>query len=246
MDVMQRRSPHGYPRRAYRRAFWPWLVANRSVLLVMLLGYAGLMTLLAFTSSGYFRGLTHGLLSATFVGMLMIGFVTSTGMIGHVVGAWGEDNTRDILKWARKRRLVHGWIDSVEVQGGDIDHLVATRTGWIAIDSKWHSRSFDAELIAQDAERAKRAARRASLVLRSLRQNAEVRALAVCWGGSRHEIPGGIATAHDVEFVDGTHLKRWLRHLPDGSLDRRTAQATLKELRRFRNRVRPENGQIPS
>lgn len=243
---MLRRSRHGYPRRAYRQAFWPWLVTNRAVLLVMLLGYSGLMALMAFTSGGYFRGLAHGFLTATFGGMLLTAFVTTTGTIGQVVGAWGEDNTRDILKWARNRRLVHGWIDNVEVQGGDIDHLVATRTGWIAIDSKWHSRSFDAELIAQDAERAKRAARRASLVLRSLRHNTEVRALAVCWGGSRHEIPDGIAIAHDVEFVDGTHLKRWLRELPDGTLDRQTARATLKELRQFRNRVRPENGQLPS
>ncbi len=54
-------------------------------------------------------------------------------------GAYGEYNTRDALRAAHRRHHIWGWIDNLEVQGGDIDHLVLAPSGIYAIDTKWHT-----------------------------------------------------------------------------------------------------------
>lgn len=236
---MSRQSRHGYPRRSYRSALRHFVRRNWRPFTVLGLSYLGVLALLSFIMRGFFLGFVTGGLLTAFVGMVLIFGVVTTGTLSQVVGSWGEDNTRDLLIRAKRRGLIFGWVDNVEVEGGDVDHLVAAPAGWFAIDSKWHSRSFDSRLVAQDAERAKRSARRASLILLSLKHRADVTPVAVCWGGTRDEIPGGHTVAHDVHFLAGTQLKRWLRELPEGQLDRATAMPVLEELRRFRARVQP-------
>ncbi|WP_166389739.1 nuclease-related domain-containing protein [Nocardioides ochotonae] len=76
--------------------------------------------------------------------------------IWHVRGAWGEDNTRDELQRAKRKRLVWAWVDSVTLQAGDIDHLVVTRNGGlVAIDSKWRSKINDAADMARAAQKVR-------------------------------------------------------------------------------------------
>jgi hypothetical protein len=236
-----RRRRHGYSRRAYRRDLRGFLSKNRWKLLLVFVGYAALMAAMAQWMHGYLLGLMHGVLITSVIGMVLLVHLAVSGTMNQLSGAWGEDNTRDTLRWATRRRLILGWVDNLEVDGGDVDHLVATSGGWIAMDSKWHSRSLDGRVVAQDADRATRAARRASLVLRSLRQPATVRPVVVYWGGTRDDIPNLHRTAHGVEFVSGSYLKHWLRDLPAGQVDRRDARSLLRELRDFKTRVRPPN-----
>ncbi len=70
------------------------------------------------------------------VGLL---FLLHTGASRQLSGAYGEDNTRDALRAAHRRHHIWGWIDNLEVQGGDIDHLVLAPSGIYAIDTKWHT-----------------------------------------------------------------------------------------------------------
>lgn len=236
---MRGRNRHGYARRAYRRTLRRFLVRNRYGLLTLTAGYALIMVVLGLVQDAYVLGLAQGAFTVAFVAMVLIGFMAATGSMWQMTGAWGEDNTRDVLRWAKRRGLVFGWVDNVEVEGGDVDHLVATSSGWIALDSKWHSVTLDGRVVARDAERTIKAARRAALILRSLNHPAPVRPVAILWGGSRDEIPDKHRVAHDVEFVSGSYFKQWLRELPSGGSDKAAAEAVLRELRAFRDTVRP-------
>lgn len=208
--------------------------------------YAALMAAMALFMHGYLLGLLQGVLATSALGIVLLAHLAVSGTMNQLSGAWGEDNTRDILGWAKRRRLIYGWIDNLEVQGGDVDHLVATSGGWIAIDSKWHSRTLDGDLVANDAARAASAARRASLVLLSLRHPTSVHPVVVYWGGTRDDIPDRHRMAHTVEFVSGSYLKRWLRDLPAGSVDRRDAKVILRELHTFKAEVRPPDRSLMS
>lgn len=237
-DVLKRSRP-GHPRRKYRARFKPFLIANRRGLAGLLVGYLLGIVIFNLTMDGYLQGFMHGFWTTALLALVLLGFLTATGSMNQVTGSWGEDNTRDILKWAMRRRLIYGWVDNVEVQGGDVDHLVATSNGWIAIDSKWHSSGLDATVIERDATRALQAARRARLVLRSLKSADDVRPVAVVWGGNQSDIPEGTQTAHGVDFISGSHLKRWLRNQPRGGGDAQLARTQLRQLAQFRQRVRP-------
>lgn len=235
---MVRRRRQTYARRRYRRDLKRYLVKNRRPLCGLTVGYAIVMAVLSVVLDGYLLGIFHGAATVLFLAMVFVAQITATGSIRHLTGAWGEDNTKDLLRWARHRRLIHGWVDSLEIQGGDVDHLVATPSGWIAIDSKWHSQSLDWSVVARDVSRSTKAARRASLILRSLHQPADVRPAVVLWGGSRDELSDLDRVVDGVEIVSGSDLKDWFRKLPTGGMDRRAAKTALHDLRTFKARVR--------
>jgi hypothetical protein len=241
---MLRHRRHAYPRRAYRKDLKRFLIKNRRRLSVVAAGYAILMAAMALLADGYFLGLVHGAFTALALAMVGLVHLAATGSLAQLAGAWGEDNTRDLLRWAKRRRLIYGWVDSLEIQGGDVDHLVAAPSGWIAIDSKWHSQSLDRSVVVRDAERATRAARRASLILRSLTRRADARPVVFVWGGTRDELSDLDRMVAGVEFVSGSDLKEWFRRLPTGGTDRRSAIAALRDLRSFRSRVRVSDAPI--
>jgi len=164
--------------------------------------------------------------------------------IGHLRGAWGEENTRDVLKSARRRRLVWGWVDSINLRYGDIDHLVVTRRGGlVAIDSKWRN-TFDVtdrENMARSAEKARmRAAGVVDTVLRggpagsrASGPSVRTRPVVVIWGALRNEIPES-AQAHGVDFVAGNKLNRWLKALDGDAIDKDAAGELLSRIGAFK------------
>jgi hypothetical protein len=90
----------------------------------------------------YLLGLAQAGLAAAGLHLLNSAFLAHDPQaMSYVRGAWGEDNTRTDLARARRKRLCGGWVNSIELQIGDIDHLVVTRLGGVvAIDSKWRTR----------------------------------------------------------------------------------------------------------
>jgi hypothetical protein len=101
---------------------------------------AALGALIRLVLDGYALGFMDGVLATALVALVLTAFHASTGSIWQLAGAWGEENTRDVLRAAKRRRHIWGWIDSVAIADGDIDHLVVTRDGrLVAIDSKWHA-----------------------------------------------------------------------------------------------------------
>jgi hypothetical protein len=189
---------------------------------------------------GYALGAIHGFLVAAFAGLTYLMFA-ATGHSSRLYGQWGEQNTRDCLKSARRRRHIYGFVDNLEVRGGDVDHLVLAPSGVLALDSKWHGQAITAETLARDRDRALASARRARSILRSEGLVVDVAPVVVIWGGQQGHLPNGVIERDGLQFVSGNHLSKWLRslHGDETRLKRKEAAALGERLAEFRRRVRP-------
>lgn len=240
----RRVTPFG--RSLYRRSLWRFVKHNWW----LLLGLAGLFVLTgalqAMVADGYWLGFVHGSMVIGGIAVVLAAFWAHTGAVWQLVGAWGEDNTRDELKRAVRRHHIWGSVDGIALAGGDIDHLVAGPSGWFALDSKWHVKPMMPGMIAQDARRAARTAGKARSVLRSLRAPAPVRPVVVVWGGAERSVPPGGASMYGVDFVAGSDLTDWLGNQPsEGVMDAEQSRALLRQLQTFRSQVRPRSRPTP-
>ena len=246
---------HPYPRRELRILFRRWVWRHRLRLGLVTLG---VLLLIAFETwmfsiSGgdaalrwYLMGCLHIAIVAAYLGTIAVTFlVHERGAILQLRGAWGEDFTQDELNRARRKKLIWGWVDSVTLQTGDIDHLVVTRSGGlVAIDTKWRSDAhhLDSEAVALEARRActraegvvnsflkpERGSRRAS------GKAFHVLPLVVVWG------PGGDAVPHSaavggVDIIEGSGLIDWLARLDGDPIDKAAAAEVLAEIERRRS-----------
>jgi hypothetical protein len=195
----------------------------------------------------YVLGLVHAGLVAACLHLLFVGHLAfDREAIWHVRGAWGEDNTRSELQRAKRRHLVWGWVDSVSLQAGDLDHVVvARRGGLVVIDSKWRSDISVAERMAM-ADAAVRARRRTEGLARSLltsekgaRHRARTQPLTAIpviaiWGSAQHTVPKGGVEIDGVRFLAGRDLVPWLRTLDGDAVQRDAAADALNKLKTFR------------
>ena len=245
---------HSYPRRKLRSLFKQWASRNRWRLAVVTVGA---LVLLAFETwmfsiSGgsfslrwYLMGCLHVVVVAVYIGTIWTTFLAhERDGILHLRGSWGEDFTKDELERARRKKLVWGWVDSVTLQNGDIDHLVVTRSGGlVAIDSKWRSSAehLDPAAIAQEASRARlRADGVVQTLLKSERGShrasgkaVRVKPLVVVWGAGQEAIPEG-ATAGGVDIIKGPDLLDWLKRLDGDVTNEAVAADVLSRIERFR------------
>lgn len=248
-------SYDAYSRRELRRLRSTWLRSNSTLVASMTAGSVALgavatwLLLNVFPRSAalyYGLGVMHAGLVLGMIGILTYAHLAlDKTAIHHVRGAWGEENTRDELRRARRRRLVWGWVDSISLQRGDIDHLVVTRhAGLLAVDSKWRNEigALDMRELASDARVA---ARRAEAVARSkirpergahrARSTAlPVLPVVVVWGAAQHTVPDGVALVDGVPVVAGRRFRAWLRDLDGEPVDRGAAEELLGQLRSFR------------
>lgn len=233
------RTRASYPRRQVRRAFRSYLLHNWAGLATVILLWAAVLAVLAWALDGYALGLAQGAFATALVPMVLTSFLLVSGSAFQLSGAWGEDNTRDVLKAAKRKRSIYGWVDNLEVQGGDVDHLVITRAGAFALDSKWHSHGITRDVIAQDIERARMSARRAASIMRSISRPMPITPVVILWGGNQEWAKGG-KTEDGVRFVCGSELKSWLSVTSEVvHIDDRQAREILGELATFKQRVRP-------
>ncbi|MEO5664192.1 MAG: hypothetical protein ABIR39_12990 [Nocardioides sp.] len=159
--------------------------------------------------------------------------------IRHVRGAWGEDNTRSELQRAKRKKLVWGWVDSLGLQHGDIDHLVVTRkAGLVAVDSKWRSQMSDTADMARAAQKVRL---RAEGVTRDLLKGTtrgsrrakvnplSVTSVLVLWGPAQHGVPDG-ASVDGIEFIAGRKFVDWLARVDGQPVDRAAAADIVRSL----------------
>lgn len=241
-----------YSRREHRRLLRRWVGENRSRVAILVLAALALIAfetalLLVATPPApwrwYLLGVVHAGILAAAAGLLLSAFhAHEVAAINQVRGAWGEDNTRDELRRARRKRLIWGWVDSISVSTGDIDHLVVTRRGGlVAIDSKWRSSLHDVEGMVADARRMRV---RAQGVLgdplrtergqhRSHGRAHQVTSLVVVWGPAQRAVPDA-HPAVDVDLVPGRDLVSWLRRAGGDQIDRVAARDLVHELERYR------------
>jgi len=236
--MLNRRN--SYPNRRVRAAARSFVRANALMLTLISASTVAICAFLSWAIDGYAAGLFTGVFASTIVAMVVLSFLLVSGMTFQVSGALGETNTADVLRSATRRRLIHGWIDNIEINSGDVDHLVLTQAGIFAVDSKWHSHGLTARKVEGDATAALASAARARSVLRSVHvRRPIVTPLVVVWGGDQDEAHGQRHLG--VEFVSGGKFKAWLlANAASGTaFNEWQSKALLGELEAFKRRVRP-------
>ncbi len=234
-------------RRAWARRNALWLVSAA----VAVAGLAALVTgLILWTWSDaawrwYLVGFLHAALIGAALHLMEAAFFAHTReAISHLRGAWGEENTTDELKRARRKRLIWGWVDSISFQAGDLDHLVVTRHGGlVAIDSKFRNQIDDTMEMAAAAKKVRmRAEALAQTVLKRDKQARHranlnplvVTPVVVVWGSAQSEVPAD-AKVDGIEFVAGRGLLDWLARLEGEPVSRGAAKEAVRRLEAFRS-----------
>lgn len=256
---MRKFSP--YPRRAYSDLFKAWRRRNAKLLAVaaavtLVLLIVETVLILQLLPDSDFKWWVLGALQTALVAVVL--HLLSSAFLAHereaiwqLRGAWGEEATRDVLARAKRRRVVWGWVDSIPLKFGDLDHLVLTREGgFVAIDSKWRSDAKGTDDIVGSASRVKLRAEALTRTLlasergghRAKVHAAAVRPLVVIWGPAQHKVPDGF-TVDGIEFVGGQRLFARLQALSGDHVDKLAAKDALARLREFRSEVPVEGTQ---
>ena len=241
-----------YSRRALRALFWAWATRHRQLLvrmasvIVFLLILPTVLLSATWTSpfKWYVLGVMHAATLCAFGFLVTMTFLAHSGeAIWHLRGAWGEDATRDELQRAKRRRIIWGWIDSVNLQDGDIDHLVLTRRGGlVAIDSKWRTASATDQVeMVRSAQKVRMRAEALAHTLLGSERGAHRAAsnpltilpAIVLWGPSQREVPDHARSA-GIDFVGGQRLLGWLGELEGQPIDKDAAADLLRRLEKFR------------
>lgn len=254
-DRMAKVQP--YPRQELKRLRRDWRRRNVKLLLAFSAFVFVVLATVTFLLAGVAspNGFTWYLLGALHAGAIVAcvhgvdsAFLAHDARAIHQLrGAWGEDITRDELRRAQRRRLIWGWVDTITLQAGDIDHLVVTRRGGLlAIDTKWRSGTgSDASDMARAAARARTRAEGLTRSLWKAESGARHRARAhplpvtpvvVVWGALQHAIPDG-ARCDGIEFVAGQNLLGWLGQLDGEPVAKDAAREVVRRLREYRDRA---------
>lgn len=242
-----------FSRREFRRHFAQWANENLKVVVVLTAGTVGLLAVvtgwLLFAlpkspASWWFLGALQASVVAVYLHLLNASFLAhDREAIWHMRGAWGEENTRSELQRAKRKKLIWGWVDSISLQVGDLDHLVVTRQGGLVmIDSKWRNEASDTIDMAKAARKANLRAQALAQTLlkgeRGARHRAKVdafnvTAVVVLWGAAQHHVPSN-ARVDGIEFVAGRQLLAWLSKLEGHPVNEAAAADVLKRLEGFR------------
>lgn len=250
-----------YPRAQLRAIWWTWVGDRRRNLLVVAgiasILVAGLALVVRMTGplEGwrlYVLGWLHAGAVGTFGGVLLTSFLVGNARAIHQLrGAWGEDFTRDELRRARRRGSIWASIDSLQLEGMDIDHLVISKRGGVlALDSKYRSVAIGAEEARRILDGCARSSRSARAVVetvwrervdrgkhRSAVRSVVVTPVVVLWGS-------GAASLDEDRVVDGVHvvagerLVEWLASLEGDHVAKSRARALERDIRAFDRGVR--------
>ncbi|WP_166680413.1 nuclease-related domain-containing protein [Kribbella sp. VKM Ac-2566] len=234
------RRRRSYPRRRLRLQLTRFLRTNWWPILAFAGMCATATVPVTLVVHGYLLGVAHGAVAMFFVAAVRHLFLVYTGSTRELSGAYGEDNTRDVLRRARRKRHVWNSIDNLEIQSGDVDHLVIAPAGIYAIDSKWHAMNLTDAVLDRDAATACAAARRANLILRSIHLQAlEAQPIVVVWGRGQRDLPEAGCVVGGVLILRGSDLRSWLSQRPAGAISQEHATEVVTKLRLFKARVDP-------
>lgn len=232
-----------FPARTTGLSFVQFLIHGRRAFGLLSTGL--LLVLAAETAllQGYWLGLSQGLLLGSFAGLVGLGFVVVSGTTFRPSRSWGADETSGVLRAAKRRGHVLGWVDRIRVDGGDIDHVVLTPSGVYALSSTWHNHGIAHATTQRDVGTAVETARRTEVALRLIGRPASVRPVVVVWGGDQRLVDTGWSQG-GVDFIPGRDLRKWLishRH-GESRFDRSSAHSMITGLKKFRRDARRSLG----
>ena len=203
-------------------------------------GGAAVIALLAMLTDGYLLGIAQGLILTAVVALGTRIWLLSTDTTVDETQAEAEDASRDALRSAARNGHVLGWVDHLEIASGEIDHLVITPHGPLAVDTAWHSNDRSRTQVSTHISSASQAAVRARNVLRAIDHRPEVTPVVVVWGPGQDSLSQPRLIG-DVYLVAGRDLPTWLseRATTTPTWDRLQARQLLDSLEAFKQRVRP-------
>ena len=242
-----------FPQRALNKRRRTWLRAHRKEAAMVILAACGLCVIVSLPAllliprpfAYYVLGLAHAAVVAAVIDALNSAVLAHDQQaILQMRGAWGEDNTRAELRRAKRKRVIWGWVDSIQLQAGDLDHVVLSRHGGvIVLDSKWRNQ-ITSDVVQSMTDSARRVRLRAEALTRTLlaaerrathrarAQPLTVTTAVVIWGAARTDVPSG-TEIDGVHFVDGRHLHRWLAQRSGHEIPRDAARDALARLEAF-------------
>ena len=122
-------------------------------------------------------------------------------MRGYLAETFSLESLRKVPNW-----LI---IDNLPFDDVDVDNVVVTPSGVLAVESKHHAAVSEATF-HRDIAAAYRAARKIRLFLRSKGHAlATVTPVLMVWGPGSHELPKGFRLVDDVYIVDPAHPELW-------------------------------------
>jgi hypothetical protein len=109
-------------------------------------------------------------------------------------------------------RKVSGWsvVDNLAFEAEDVDHVVVTPSGVLAVESKHHNHAVSATTAQRDLADARRAARKIRLFLGSVgHSTVQVASVLMVWGPGQPKLAKGFRLVDDVVVVDSEHPELW-------------------------------------
>ena len=171
-------------------------------------------------SPTYVTGLIHGVVLVATPAIVTAGFLLSGDSALLIAGAYGESFTREEVAVAINRGYVHSAVHNIEPgPPTDVDHLLLTPAGAIALESKWRFYGAGDHWLTGAVAQARAASRKASSVMISkhVGQRMAVRPVLVVWGGAQRELPPH-RMVDGVDVVRGQDLTDWLQQFAHGDL----------------------------
>ena len=147
---------------------------------------------------------------------LFIGFAVGAAAMAMVLSAARFDDwqVRGYLAETfslESLRKVPNWliVDNLPFDGVDVDHVVVTPSGVLAVESKHHN-AVSTATAQRDLDDARRAAQRIRLFLGSIgHAQALVTPVLMVWGPGQPTLPQGVRLVDDVYLVDHDHPELW-------------------------------------
>lgn len=88
-------------------------------------------------SPRYVVGLITGVLLTASVAIVGFAFLLNGDATFLIAGAMGEGQTQEVLDEAREQGLIWSSVANIEVSRRDVDHLVLTPAGVLALETRW-------------------------------------------------------------------------------------------------------------
>ena len=235
---MSKRRP-SYAKRALRAEARRFLkLMRKEIVQLVVLATVVCAVEVALPTPAWVTGLCVGFFLTACIATVGFAFLLNGDAAYLIAGALGEAHTEEELETARKSGVIWSYVSNVEASSRDVDHVVLTPSGVLALETKWRFKGADAAWLASAAAKAETGARQARLVLQSkgIDYRTEVRPVVVVWGGARREIDDAQVVA-GVDVVRGDHLLSWLQQCSVGPLAEDHAEDLHAKIATFAARV---------
>jgi hypothetical protein len=191
--------------------------------------------LISLVRPGWLTGFITGGLLFFALGITGFVFAASTGGLSQVLGVLCEGYTREEIAGAVKDKHVWSAVHNLELDTGDLDHLVLAPAGCLAVETKFYGSRHTASLLEEHVQKMSRTALRAQGLMNTTghRDVPICATVLVAWGRLG---PTGISQHGDVVVVHGSELRKWLGRYGTGPLGEDIALALKQDLDRFASR----------